>query len=372
MSALDKQDRLPRYAFLDENRARDIAQATREGIYNLLPTERFWQERQPYLHKHGYQLRPRYLPGWQPSWRGTRIDPTYCEDSIMLINFEVIDARRGDDDRLVAIKTVLNDSEESRIASYLSSITDTQNHCVPVYEILPDPFDPSYSLMVMSYLRPCQDPPLSTIGDIIEFVNQTLQGLVFMHKHGVAHRDIAFENIMVDAASLYPDGHHPVRRWFSPDGAHEVTPLPRAGRSITYYYIDFGLSLRFPPGTTPSAIGRVGRDKDAPELSSTVAYDPFKIDIFALGNLYSQEFEQKYNSMQFLVPLIEKMRRTSPASRPTALELLAQWEEIRADLRESLYRWRLGSKSEPAIERMFNDTFAVAREGIYHLKKFVV
>ncbi|KAI0774908.1 hypothetical protein BD413DRAFT_677962 [Trametes elegans] len=335
-------------------------------------------ERQPYLQKHGYQLRPRYVPGWEPSWRGTRMDPTYCEDSIMLIVGGVKDARRRRDNKLVAIKALKKDTEESKIAPCLSSVTHPQNHCVPVHELLPDPLDSQSLLLVIPYLRPCKNPDLSVIGDIIDFVQQTLEGLVFMHRHCVAHRDIAFENIMMDAEKLYPDGHHPVHLGLQPNALHEVSPLPRAGYSITYYYVDF----------EPLVTGRVGRDKNAPELSSIVAYDPFKVDIFALGNLYSQEFEQvgstlsellrvlnvlqKCNSMQFLVPLIEKVMCTSPASRPTAPELLGQWEEIRAGLSESLYRWGLGPKSEPAIERMFNDTFAAAREDIYHLKKFVI
>ncbi|KAI0774936.1 hypothetical protein BD413DRAFT_670235 [Trametes elegans] len=273
----------------------------------------------------------------------------------MLFNQLIMDARSLKDDKLVAIKKC-----------------HSQNHCVPIHGILPDPFDLQRTFMIMPYLRPCQNPEFSTIGDIIDFVNQTLEGLVFMHKHHVAHRDTAVENIMVNAASPYPEGHHPVRYDYTPDGLYEVAPLPRAVRAMTYHDIAVVLSLRFPPGATPSVIGRVGRDKEAPELSSTVTYNPCKVHVFALGNLFYQEFEQKYNNMKFLVPLIEKMRRTSPASRPTAPELLAHWGEIRADLSESLYRWRLGPKSEPAIERMLNDTFAAAREGIYYLKKFAI
>ncbi|KAI0774962.1 hypothetical protein BD413DRAFT_611939 [Trametes elegans] len=220
------------------------------------------------------------------------MDPVYCEDAVMLFNQLIMDARSLKDDKLVA------------------------NHCVPIHGILPDPFDPQLTFMIMPYLRPCQNPEFGTIGDIIDFVNQTLEGLVFMHKHHVAHRDKAVENIMVDAASLYPEGRHPVRYDYTPDGLYEVAPLSRAGRSMTYHDTAFGLSLRFPPGATPS------------------------VHVFAHGNLFHQEFEQ--------------------------------WEEIRADHGESLYRWHLGPKSEPAIEWMFNDTFAAAREGIYLLKMFAI
>lgn len=61
---------------------------------------------------------------------------------------------------------------------------------------------------------------------------------------------------------------------------------------MKYYYIDFGLARRFPEGTSTYVVGDVGRDTDVPELSSDVPYDAFKVDIFALGNLYFKEFEQ--------------------------------------------------------------------------------
>ncbi|KAH9888338.1 kinase-like domain-containing protein [Cubamyces lactineus] len=373
MSVPEKQKRLPSYAILDEEAAQGYEQLTHQGVYDLLPTELFWQARQPFLYEHGYQLRPRYSPNWDPSWKGTRLDPTFCEDSIMLVvgNYQVIDARKLKDNKLVAIKQFRNDTQEARIAQFLSSITDPLNHCVTIHEVLSDPFDPQLSLMVMPYLRPCRDPDFATIGDVVDFVNQTLEGLVFMHRHNVAHRDIAVENIMMDAASLYPGGHHPVRRHYTPDGLYEVTPLPRGDHSVTYLYVDFGLSSWFPGDASPYVVGRVGRDKQAPELSSTVPYNAFKLDIFTLGNLYSQEFEQRYNGMQFLIPLIDNMRQPRPELRPTAAQLLAQWEEIKADLKESLFRWRLGPKTEPAVERVLNDTVAIAREGIYHLRKFV-
>ena len=75
--------------------------------------------------------------------------------------------------------------------------------------------------------------------------------------------------------------------------------------------------------------------------------------------------------MEFLVSLIEPMTRQRPEQRPTADYMLQVWEQKRATINESLFRWRLAPKSEPAIERVVNDTVAVAWEGIYHLTKFV-
>lgn len=89
----------------------------------------------------------------------------------------------------------------------------------------------------------------------------------------------------MDARELYPMGHHPIHLGFSPDVQTSVYPLPRSGRNVRCYYIDFGLSSRFLPGSSTLVIGDVGRT-EAPEHSETVPYDAFKVDIYALGHLY--------------------------------------------------------------------------------------
>ncbi|KAL1945390.1 hypothetical protein VTO73DRAFT_2241 [Trametes versicolor] len=291
----------------------------------------------------------------------------------MLLYYQVIDATRSFNNELVAIKSFRTDEDrqEMEIAQIFATINDPMNHCVAVHHILPDPFNPHLALMVMPYLRPCDDPNWNVLGDVVDFVGQTLEGLVFMHRHRVAHQDIAVPNIMMDAKTLYPDGHHPVRLGFSPDALYRVSPLPREGNPVRYFYIDFGLSLRFPVGTVPSAIGIIGRDREIPELSDSVPYDPFKVDVFALGNLYAKEFEQKYKGMEFLLPLIARMTQRTPTDRSTAEQALQQWEGIRQRVPKSSFRWRLSPKSEPPLERVLNDTVAVAWQGIYHIKKYV-
>ena len=86
MANAGKQRCLPRHAILsDENGLERSARTTELGAYNLLPTELFWQVRYSHLAEHGYVLRPRYEPGWEPSWIGTNLDPEFCEDSIMSV-----------------------------------------------------------------------------------------------------------------------------------------------------------------------------------------------------------------------------------------------------------------------------------------------
>lgn len=96
---------------------------------------------------------------------------------------------------------------------------------------------------------------------------------------------------MMDGRPLYPQGHHPVRTNSSIDAIDELKPLRRIDHPIKYFYVDFGLSVRFPPGASSLVVGDVGRDAEVPELSWDVPYDAYKADIHALGNLFYKEFQ---------------------------------------------------------------------------------
>lgn len=90
----------------------------------------------------------------------------------------------------------------------------------------------------------------------------------------------------MDGQSLYPDGFHPVNTFCDVTGTTYTRQLSRADTQVKYYYIDFGISVYVPPDRFPKlAIGGLGRDQDPPELSFTVPYDPFKLDIFIIGNM---------------------------------------------------------------------------------------
>ncbi|KAI0351973.1 kinase-like protein [Trametes cingulata] len=365
------QRKLPEYVFLPPELAQRYAEATWRGRYDLLPSEIEWWDRQEYLAQRGYTLRPRYSKDWRPSWIGTNIAPHFCEDSIILNNYHVIDATCEKDGTRVAIKVVPNDSQELHIAEYLASVRGIDNHCVSALDVLSDPLSPQRSLLVMSYLRPYNNPEFQMVGDVAEFVGQMLQGLAFLHRHRIAHRDIAPPNVMMDASPIFPDGHHPVRIHRAPDAVNDTHPLLRMDHPVQYYYIHFGLSVRFAEGVTPHVLGKVGRDMEIPEMSATVPYDAYKADIYALGNLFHKEFEQRYNNVPFLRALVEMMRQQDPHVRPSAAELVTMYNQMRALLQESALRRRLVLSSEHTYERLFNDTVAVAREGISNLKRMV-
>lgn len=116
---------------------------------------------------------------------------------------------------------------------------------------------------------------------------QTLYGMLTL-----SHSDIAALNVMMDGRALYPGGHHPASIESSPDLYEELVPLLRIDNPVRYLYVDFGLSVRFQPGASTHVVGNVGRDAEVPELSSTVPYDAYKADIYALGNLFDKELVQ--------------------------------------------------------------------------------
>ncbi|KAM5537890.1 hypothetical protein V8D89_008366 [Ganoderma adspersum] len=362
---------LPRYAYLSPQATEREAELTRQGVYNLIPSEVLWQSRQQFLEKKGYTLRRRYHSGWRPSWVGTNVDPTYCEDSILLGHYNVIDATEVQSTQRVSIKHTRLDTKEIEIARFLCSIRDGQNHSVSLLEVMEDPQEPGMCFMVMPYLLPFNDPEFEAVGEVVDFVNQTLEGLAFMHKHRVAHRDVAAANIMMDGKALYPNGHHPVRRTFSEDAVYELTPLSRLEHPVRYFFIDFGISVRFADGARPEAVGVEGRCKEAPEMSFHVPYDAFKVDVFALGTLYLKEFIEVYHGLEFLQPLVDAMTQPDPAKRLTVKESMALLSSIRSRQTSALLRWRLRSRTETASERVVYDTVAVAREGLYHLKRLV-
>lgn len=93
-------------------------------------------------------------------------------------------------------------------------------------------------------------------------------------------------NIMMNAESLYSENQHPVNVGYDQTGQRALTPWPRSQARVKYYYVDFGISSYFPAGEANRLVtGLDGHDEDVPELSSDVPYDPFKVDVFIIGNL---------------------------------------------------------------------------------------
>jgi serine/threonine protein kinase len=149
-----------------------------------------------------------------------------------------------------------------------------------------------------------------------------------MHEQGVAHRygllkrspecvlirrsDCARSNIMMDASALFPYGYHPVHSMYLPDIRGRAPHYSRAAVSVRYYYTDFGISSHFPQDARSTlVVGRLGRDQYVPELSIDVPYDPFKVDIYILGNVLFFAFEMVCAPLSAWVHNIHAMDRNT-------------------------------------------------------------
>ncbi|KAJ7743881.1 hypothetical protein B0H16DRAFT_1322440, partial [Mycena metata] len=90
-------------------------------------------------------------------------------------------------------------------------------------------------------------------------------------------------------------------------------------------------------------VGVFGQDKTVPELSKTIPYNLFKVDIYQLGNVFNALIE-KYPAMApYFGPLATSMTQQSSDERPTctASQALAHFEIICSHLSSTDLRSRL-------------------------------
>ena len=98
----------------------------------------------------------------------------------------------------------------------------------------------------------------------------------------------------MDADKLFPKGFHHTSNLNDASGIKFSNPRCRRDVGyVKYYFIDFDISSMFPMDAKPEdklAIGANGQDTDVPELSWGHKYDPFKVDIFIVGNVIQKFF----------------------------------------------------------------------------------
>ncbi|KAG8893787.1 hypothetical protein FRB99_001706 [Tulasnella sp. 403] len=284
----------------------------------LLPEEQVWARRFEYLKSCGYLLRPRYRPGWVASWvQNPEIPAVEAEDGILPLGDITLDATRISDGEMVFLKRVPKESPEIEIGRFLSSEgikNDRRNHSAPLLDILEDNDGPEYVILVLPMLRRVDMPPPASVRELVDLVHQTLE----------------------------PDGR--------PLQLQE--PSRTAAGGVRYYFIDFGISTR----DQDRVVGVNGQER-APELSSDVPYDPYKLDVYDLGRAYKTLLEDTNLKAVFLDPLIELMTKKSPVDRPSAAEAFQTFKTLSKGMSWVTLSRRLRSESpESFLTRTFRDT----------------
>ncbi|KAG8921230.1 hypothetical protein FRC01_000349 [Tulasnella sp. 417] len=227
----------------------------------------------------------------------------------------LLDAQRLSDGKTVYLKYVSKDSPEVEIGQYFYSPElrdDPWNHCLPLLEVLRQDSDPDNVILVIPWLRRIDSPDPA---------------------------DCAWGNIMMDGRRLFPSGWHP-QHW-------EVLPNGRSMKEDQVVGVD---------GQEP-----------VPELSDTVPYDPYKLDVYILGMAYRHFLiERYYGSLDFLLPLIDYMTPLKPSERPSAAEALEKWKIIAKGLSFSALSQRLQTKHQ-GTESSFSQ---LVKDSSYRIRDF--
>ncbi|KAF5379460.1 hypothetical protein D9615_006614 [Tricholomella constricta] len=320
--------------------------------------EEFWVEHYHFLLSNGYQLRPRYNPDWVPSWIRAAQPTEYldCEDSVALAMYTHLnDAIRVQDGSKVVFKHVKQMSKETIIGATLGKIAHPRNHCVPVLAVLPLPgtteLDPRDALLVMPQLIHFAMLPFCFVGEFAEAMRQFVEGLDFMHECGIAHRDACYFNLMMDGSKVVPGGFHFVRPR-SPTGIVRDTiewHTRWSAKPNKYYFIDFDLAATYVRGVEmETRVGRIGQDRSVPEFAfplSPLPYDPFKLDIYQLGNALLTVVE-RYDGLEPFLALLKPMTSQYPEDRPALSEVLSQLDDFTPEMLEC----RVKSRSRSALD----------------------
>lgn len=106
----------------------------------------------------------------------------------------------------------------------------------------------------------------------------------------ISDSDCCILNIMMDGSELYPEGFHPVVPSLKLNYRDLAPELRRRDVSnVKYLFTDYGVSSRFDDPSAPRLVlGTECQDRTVPELSRTIPYDPFPVDVYTLGNVYRE------------------------------------------------------------------------------------
>ncbi|KAG5351820.1 hypothetical protein C0989_004812 [Termitomyces sp. Mn162] len=255
-----------------------------------------------------------------------------------------MDAIRVSDGVKVVMKCVDTRRQEVSIAQYLRGLPrEERNHTVPILDILRLPNDECKALIVTPMLVSFGKVPFRYVGEFAEMVEQLIK-----------------LNIMMDASKVIPRGVH-FANTFTHDGVkYGLKWHPRwSVRPVQYYFIDFGLSKRYANDELETITGLNGQDRSVPELLVDRPYDPWKVDVYQLGNVVLQTIK-KYDGLEVFLPLASAMTASNPQSRPSPAKALDMLKPIES----KMLRKRVWPKEYSPRDRFCIRYFGIDRHRI--------
>jgi len=262
----------------------------------------------------------------------------------------LMDATRLSENATVAIKCRKDDDtaqNELDVRNYLGSLEFLgclDNHCVPLLEVLKNPDERGLIFFVEPWLSQWDYPQFETVYDVTDFIEQTLEGLAFLHEAGVVHGNIGNAAIAMDGSALHPGiKAHP---WNIEKAIHNMDTIILQNRHkarVTYFFVDFSMSFRFDEK-------RAGASAGLRERSPEQVQDATASDVFNLGKLYLQEFYARYDRLGFLRPLLNRMMEQDLNARVTAGQALHIFRALQ-DGMSKFTGWRRLSKRSECLEK---------------------
>ncbi|KAI0675111.1 kinase-like domain-containing protein [Trametes maxima] len=325
------------------------------GYWDMLA---FWQKCRPWLAARGYALYPerRLVPPSDPRESAGWFTPISSTSA----PFPYATCVRKNDPhrgrprmppskvawaqdvlhRDVVLKLIDIDSPEYGIYYTLLRCEELSNPerspgVLPPLAILDTPF--RYSIVVMPMWG--GNPPLedlTSVTDIFQFMRCVLRGLVVLHAHRIAHRDIDTSNMLInyyDPTSEVTDREALVEH-IQRDGAH-------------YCLFDFNLSIQLPLDACLRGCRRPAIESfttltsympDDTALGEPL-YNPFAFDVGSLGNLIRYFYWGAASAAPLLAPLFDMMTTHDLARRFTAEEALEfldyAWSQVPESVRDA-------------------------------------
>lgn len=95
---------------------------------------------------------------------------------------------------------------------------------------------------------------------------------------------------MIDPTRLLPRGFHPWVPGAPPEGRRDMHEKFKwnsrwSVRPNRYFVIDFGMSQQYAQREGVLVLGVLGQDRTVPEMSNTLPYDPFPMDVYQFGSM---------------------------------------------------------------------------------------
>ncbi|KIJ54959.1 hypothetical protein M422DRAFT_221387 [Sphaerobolus stellatus SS14] len=329
-----------------EKHGRSRVSGSSNSREQLIQIDRFWVDYRAWLETRGYRL---YVGHQHVRKKLTRGSPQGVQRRTGL---DMVHAERMSDGLNVMLKRVSPSgtySQELKVIKFFSTETvvmDPRNHCIPLLDVVQAPtYDEAYILVMPCLLR-YDEPRFITVGEVVEFLRQTFEGIQYMHEH---HTTVGSYTVMMDVS--LNSTHH----------GHGLKVLPkkycRTKNPPRYFLVDFTLSHRFlPEDGPPLALPYESGDSSAPEHQGQNANrpcDPFPTDIFYLGTFIEENFLASYHGLEFIEPLVREMRQRNTVHRPTIDQITFQFERIYLSLTTPKLRSRIVPRNESSLAGMY-------------------